>query len=246
MPLNIRFNSTFPYQCSPGYAGSYTRATLSPELGTTYTSNMLEAHWNVESGWDPALIVPISNFTLNPSTKTLLYGQQVFETIRANMGYDTRIRLLRPRDHLVEMRRAAAKLALPDFDEDELLTCVKRLILSDASLIPSPYSNGSLEVRVVLMGSDSRIEIEPSKSAVLYVFMVPHTQTSLLQYTEPRSVLVDPAYARSWPDSLGEFKTAGNYAPTLLPTQTARELGKLIKEKVAIRVSLLRSANISC
>ena len=187
---------------------------------------MLEARWDVETGWAPAFIVPIGNFSLNPSTKALMYGQFVFDSIRANMGYDNRIRLLRPLDHLANLRKAATRMALPDFDDEELLICMKRLVLSDASLIPAPYSNASLEIRVAVMGSDSKIEIEPSKSAVLYVYMIPHTQVSLLQYTEPRTVYVDPQYARSWPGSLGEYKTSNNYATAMLPTHTAHELGK--------------------
>lgn len=187
---------------------------------------MLEAKWSHKYGWNPAYIVPISNISMNPSSKMLMYGQQVFDILKASMGFDNRIRLFRPRLHLNLFRKSAERLALPDFDDEELLQCIKQFVLSEAALIPPAYSNASAEIRIVLAGISPTIGVEPSKEALLYVHMIRHTPQTLLQYTTPKNVYIDPQFARSWPGSLGQYQTLTNFAPTLYVNHIAQSMGK--------------------
>ena len=124
------------------------------------------------------------------------------------------------------LKKSAERLALPDFDDEELLLCIKRFILSEAALIPAAYSNSSAEIRVILAGISPSVELEPSQEALLYVYMIRHTPQSLKQYSLPKNVFIDPKFTRSWPGSLGQHQTMANYAPTLYVNHIARSLGK--------------------
>lgn len=186
---------------------------------------MIEAKWSSEVGWDPAYIVPHANMSLYPAAKVLSRGQQVYDILQALMGFDNRIRLFRPNLHLERFRRSAARLGLPDFDSNEMTICLKRLILTDASFLPPSYSNGSLEIRAILVGVDDNLHFKPSEEAVLYIFMNRQTATTLAEITKPQSVFADSQYTRSWTGGIGEFMTSANDASTLLVTQIALSQG---------------------
>lgn len=186
---------------------------------------MIEAKWNAEVGWEPGFIVPHQNLTLFPASKVLNKGQQAYDVMQALMGFDNRIRMFRPNLHLERLRRSAIRLGLPDFDSSEMMICLKRLILTDSSFLPPSYSNGSLEVRMVLMGVDDDLRFKPSEDALLYVFMNRHTTSTLAELTKPQAVFADPQYSRSWVGGLGEYMTSANDATALLVTQIAMAQG---------------------
>ncbi|RWS25125.1 branched-chain-amino-acid aminotransferase: cytosolic-like protein [Leptotrombidium deliense] len=211
------------FRCSGGFAGSFA-----PNFGKPccdFTSNMLEAKWSREFGWDPMYMVPFQNLSLSPGSRVILQGQQVYDVIQATMGFDNRIRLFRPDQHLQRLRRTAAKLSLPDFDEHELLICVKRLVLSDASFIPPAYTNGSLEVRIMFIGPEPNNKITMSREATLYAFMIRHSSQSVAEYKRSKIVYADPKYSRAWIGSLAQYKTSANIAPTFYVTDIANGLG---------------------
>lgn len=141
------------------------------------------------------------------------------------MGFDNRIRLFRPNLHIERFRRSAARIGLPDLDSSELTICLKRLILTDASFLPPSYSNGSLEIRTVMIGVDDDMRIKPGEDVLLYVFMNRHTTATLSEISKPQSVFADSQYARSWVGGIGEFETSANYASTLLVSQIATQQG---------------------
>ncbi|RWS11278.1 branched-chain-amino-acid aminotransferase: cytosolic-like protein [Dinothrombium tinctorium] len=213
-----------PFQCAASFGGAFSPKPASSSYLDT-TANMLEGRWTRNFGWDPTYIVPFQNVTLNPGARILLYGQQVFDSIQATLGFDNRIRLFRPEEHLKRLRRTAIRLALPDFDEQELLICIKRLVLSDASYIPPAFTNGSLEVRIVLMGSEANAKISRNNEATLYVFLIRHLTPSIVEHKKSRVLYADPKYVRSWIGSLGQYLTSANYAGLFYVTNVANSLG---------------------
>lgn len=226
---------SFFLQCAATYAGSYGHEYEKPSLHHTshfgvsnnhdFTPHMIEAKWSSSNGWESAYVVPHQNISLFPAAKVLTHGQQVFDVLQAVMGFDNRIRILRPNLHLERFRRSAARLGLPDLDVSEMTICLKRLILTDASFLPPSYSNGSLEIRTVMIGVDDDMSVKPGEDVLLYVFMNRHTTSTLNEISKPQSVFSDSQYTRAWVGGLGEYKTSANYAATLLVTQIAKSQG---------------------
>ncbi|KAJ1363778.1 hypothetical protein KIN20_023713 [Parelaphostrongylus tenuis] len=66
---------------------------------------------------------------------------------------DDRIRRFRPELNRRRMRRTSVRAALPDFDGDELLKCIKELIRLNQSWVPSK-KEASLYIRPALIGTD--------------------------------------------------------------------------------------------
>ena len=241
MRLNFMFEETFESsflsdeQCAATYAGSYGHEYEKPSLHHTshygvssnhdFTPHMIEAKWNAESGWDPAFIVPHQNISLYPSAKVLMHGQQVYDVLQALMGFDNRIRMFRPNLHLDRLRRSAGRLGLPDFDANEMIICLKRLILTDASFLPPSYSNGSIELRLVMMGVDDDLRFKPAEDVLLYIFANRHTANTVAEITKPQSVFADSQYSRSPVGGIGEFMSSANDASTLLVNQIAQSQG---------------------
>ena len=190
-----------------------------------FTPHMIEAKWNVETGWEPAFIVPHQNVSLFPSAKVLLRGQQVYDAIQVLMGFDNRIRMFRPNLHLERLRRSAARLGLPDFDASELTICLKRLVLTDASFLPPSYSNGSLEVRLMMMGVDDDMRFKPAEDVVFYVYASRQTAATMAEITKPQALLADSQYSRASIGGIGEYMTSANDAQALLVTQIAHSQG---------------------
>jgi branched-chain amino acid aminotransferase len=186
---------------------------------------MIEAKWNVETGWDPAFIVPHTNTSLYPSAKVLLRGQQVYDEIQVLMGFDNRIRMFRPNLHMERLRRSAARMGLPDFDANEMTICLKRLILTDASFLPPSYSNGSLEIKLVMMGIDDDMRFKPAEDVVLYAYANRHTAATVAEITKPQVLFADSQYSRTSVGGIGEYMTSANDAPALLVTQIAHQQG---------------------
>jgi len=230
-----KYGPGLPFRCAATYAGSYGHEYEKPSLhhashygvssNHDFTPHMIEAKWNVETGWEPAYVVPHQNISLYPSAKVLLRGQQVYDVMQALMGFDNRIRMFRPNLHLDRLRRSAGRMGLPDFDANEMIICLKRLILTDASFLPPSYSNGSLELRLVMMGVDDDMRFKPAEDVVLYIFANRHTTNTVAEITKPQALFADSQYSRASVGGIGEFMTSSNDALTLLVTQIAQSQG---------------------
>jgi len=154
-----------------------------------------------------------------------MHGQQVYDVMQALMGFDNRIRLFRPNLHLDRLRRSAGRLGLPDFDSNEMIICLKRLVLTDASFLPPSYSNGSLELRLVMVGIDDDMRFKPAEDVMLYIFASRHTANTVAEITKPQALFADSQYSRTSVGGIGEFMSSANDAPTLLVTQIAAAQG---------------------
>lgn len=205
------------------YRISYTERLLPSPDG--FTPHVLKARWTLDYGWEPAYVVPMLNITLHPAAKVLTRGQQVFDAITANKGFDGEIRMFRPEVHIQRFKDSANRLILPDIEENELLYCLKQLVKADSEYIPAAYSNGSLQVRPVLVGTDEDDSISQTKEAILYVYLKVFKGTDKRDISVPRDVMSDPEYSRVWPGGLGQHLTSANYAGLLMVARLSKSLG---------------------
>lgn len=187
---------------------------------------MLEGHWTLELGWEPVYVQAFQNFTLNPGARTLLVGQQVNERIQAIMGFDNRIRLFRPELYLKKFRKAALRLALPDINEDELLICVKRLTLTDASYLPPAYTNGTLEIHLVMMSPEPELKFtKRNREAILYAFIMRHSYQSISEEAQPKVLYADSKFTRTNDKTLRPHRTPANFGNSFFVNDIAYSVG---------------------
>ncbi|ESO91755.1 hypothetical protein LOTGIDRAFT_163115 [Lottia gigantea] len=204
------------------YADLTVEQTKSPQakptpdkllFGHHFTDHMLEVDWTSKNGWGKPHISPLHNLSFHPAAKVLHYGIELFEGMKAYMGVDGKIRLFRPMENMKRMNKTAKRCDLPTFDGEELISCIKKLILIDREWVPKA-ENSSLYIRPTLIGNDPTLGVSKSQQALLFVIVGPvgsYFTTGL----EPVTLMADPKYVRAWPGGCGSYKMGSNYAPTI-------------------------------
>lgn len=191
-------------------------------FGHNFSDHMLKVEWT-KSGWDKPVICPLSNLSLHPAAKVFHYGIELFEGMKAYRGEDNKIRMFRPFENMKRMKLTAERSYLPDFDANELVKCMKKLLQIDSEWVP--YSNKcSLYIRPTFIGTEPTLGVTQSASALLYVLtgpVGPYYPTGM----NPITLMADPAYVRAWPGGCGNFKMGSNYAPTIAISSEAEKRG---------------------
>ncbi|XP_049977187.1 branched-chain-amino-acid aminotransferase, mitochondrial isoform X2 [Alexandromys fortis] len=193
-------------------------------FGKTFTDHMLMVEWTKKTGWSRPRIQPFQNLTLHPACSALHYSLQLFEGLKAYKGRDQQVRLFRPWLNMDRMLRSARRLCLPDFDKQELLECIRRLIEVDKDWVPDSHGS-SLYVRPVLIGNEPSLGVGLVTQALLYVILCPVSSYFPGDSMTPVSLLADPTFIRAWMGGVGDYKVGGNYGPTVALQQEAQKKG---------------------
>ncbi|CAD5120895.1 DgyrCDS9447 [Dimorphilus gyrociliatus] len=164
-------------------------------------------------GWSRPKILPFQNFSMHPASKVFHYGIELFEGLKAYRGADNVIRLFRPDKNMERMIETANRCEFPDFDGNELIGCIKKLISIDRDWVPNSQSS-TLYIRPSMIATEPCIGIGFSNQTKLFVITGPvgaYYQTGL----KPVSLLADPQFVRAFEGGTGYYKMGCNYAPTI-------------------------------
>ena len=195
-------------------------------FGSTFTDHMLEIKWSAAKGWQKPVISPLHNFSFHPAAKVLHYAQTLFEGMKAYHCVDGKVRLFRPDMNMKRMLRATKRMGLAEFDENELLKCLKKLVSIDSRWAPNK-PNHSLYVRPTYIGSEPTLGVSSAKESILFVILSPvgsyfkNDQNKL----EPVTLFADEKVVRAWPGGCGDNKLGSNYGPTIKIQQNAMQQG---------------------
>ncbi|CAE6532050.1 unnamed protein product [Rhizoctonia solani] len=172
---------------------------------------------NPETGWSVPVIKPYAPLELDPAVS--LY----FEGMKAFADPSGRPRLFRPDLNMRRMSTSADRVALPHFDENELLKLIKKLVQHEAQWIPK-IQGYSLYIRPTMIGTRPAIGVAASTHACLYVICSPTGPYFPTGY-KPVSLWAEQDAVRSWPGGTGAYKLGINYAPCFKPQQEAARKG---------------------
>ena len=196
------------------------------QFGNTFTDHMLEIKWSESGGWEKPVILPLHDFTFHPAAKVLHYAQTLFEGMKAYHCADGKVRLFRPDMNMARMRRSAIRTDLAEFDEAELLKCLKKLVHIDRRWVPNK-PNHSLYVRPTFIGTEPTLGVSSAKESILFVILSPvgsyfkNDQNKL----EPVALYADERAVRAWPGGCGDNKMGSNYGPTIKVQRNAVKEG---------------------
>ncbi len=192
-------------------------------FGKHFTDHMFLMEWHRERGWHNARICPYQKFQMDPAATVLHYGQSIFEGLKAYRGDDGQILMFRPTDNFERMNRGAARMSMPLFPVGDVMKAVKALIYLDRDWIPQ--GNGaSLYLRPTMIGVDPYLGLKPSETYTFFVIMSP-VGPYYPEGFSPTKIYVCKDYARAVKGGVGNVKTAGNYAASLLATEEAKKEG---------------------
>lgn len=101
-------------------------------FGTVTTDHILEIDWEQSSGWGRPLIKPYADLLLDPAASVFHHCTEVYEGLKAYRSAAGEVLLFRPHDNMQRMRSSCRAVGLPDFDGEELLSCIKELVRIDS------------------------------------------------------------------------------------------------------------------
>merc|ERR1719481_1711908 len=120
------------------------------------------------------------------------------------------------------MNMTAERSCLPTFDSQQLLECIRKLVLLDKDWVPK-VQNSSLYIRPTIIGTEPTLGLGPANQATLFVILSP--VGAYFGASKSVTLLCDPRYVRATPGGCGYTKMGSNYAPTLWVQKAAEKEG---------------------
>lgn len=192
-------------------------------FGKIFSDHMFLMEYEREHGWQNARIAPYGPIILDPAAMILHYGQEIFEGLKAYRGAGGEICLFRPRMNFERMNRSAARLCMPEVPIEDQLQAVSALLRADREWIPSARGT-SLYIRPAMIATEAGLGVRPSAEYLYFIIAGP-VGNYYSRGFEPVRILVEQRYVRAAKGGVGEAKTGGNYAASLLAARNAKEKG---------------------
>jgi branched-chain amino acid aminotransferase len=192
-------------------------------FGTHFTDHMFNLDYTSDLGWHNARIEPYAPFVLDPATMVLHYGQGIFEGMKAYRTGSGDVQLFRPRDNFTRLNYSARKLCIPEIDVDLALKALKDLLGIEKDWVPSAEGT-SLYIRPTMIATDPFLGVRASHTYRFYIILSP-VGAYYAEGFNPIKIMVTREHVRAVRGGVGDTKTMGNYAASLLAGQKAVEAG---------------------
>jgi len=193
-------------------------------FGKTFTTHILEMDYDAEKGgWQDAIIKKHENISLSPAALVFHYGQAIFEGLKAYKHIDGSISLFRPTKNLERLNRSAVKMCIPEIDINFVLKALLELVNIDRNWIPSKPGH-SLYIRPVVFATDPMVGVKPGDKYKFLILLSPVGPYYPGGF-KPVPIMVTDKYVRAVRGGVGDCKTAGNYAASLMAQREAKKLG---------------------
>ena len=192
-------------------------------FGTQFTDHMFNMDYTSDLKWHNPRIEPYGPFSLDPATMVLHYGQGIFEGMKAYRTESGRIQLFRPRDNFNRLNYSARKLCIPEVDVEFILGALKELLRVEKDWVPS-VPGTSLYIRPAIIATDPFLGVRASNTYRLFIILSP-VGAYYAEGFNPVKILVTRDHVRAVRGGVGDTKTMGNYAASLLAGQEAHDAG---------------------
>lgn len=197
------------------------------QFGKTFAPHMLIISYT-NNQWQNPEIVPYGPLSISPGSSCLNYGMTCFEGMKAYRSLapdDSSLRLFRPDKNMERLSSSMERLSLPgyDFDPNELIQCIQKLIRIDQDWVPSGEGY-SLYLRPNVIAMSDNLGLANPDSLLLYVVTSP-VGPYYKDGFKPVRLLCESKFVRAYKGGTGNCKIGGNYAPTMKPAKEAAEKG---------------------
>jgi branched-chain amino acid aminotransferase len=192
-------------------------------FGSIFTDHMFNLDYNPKDGWHNPRIEPYGPIVMDPATMMLHYGQGVFEGLKAYQTASGRIQLFRPMENMQRLNRSARRLCIPEVAPDFLLDALKQLLQLEKDWVPGAPET-SLYIRPTVIATDPFLGVRASNTYRLYIILSP-VGAYYPEGFNPIKIWVTREYVRAVRGGVGEAKTPGNYAASLLAGDEAHRRG---------------------
>lgn len=188
-------------------------------FGRVFTDHMFVMDFK-DGQWQDARIVGVDSIPMHPANLTLHYGQSIFEGMKASKNEDGVPLLFRVDQHVARMNASAKRMCMPNIDPGMFTEAVRQLVIIEKDWIPD-QKGSALYIRPFMFATDEFLGVAPSETYKFIVLTLPVAP----YYSRPVKLFASTQYIRAAQGGVGEAKTAGNYAASLLASKQARDKG---------------------
>jgi branched-chain amino acid aminotransferase len=185
--------------------------------------HMFVMKYDEQVGWHDGTIKPYGSFSLDPAAMSLHYGQAIFEGLKAYRGKDDKILLFRPTDNLKRMNVSATRMCMPEIPVDVVYGALKQLVTLDKEWVPGA-EGATLYIRPTMIASEAGLGVRPAKEYIFFIINCP-VGAYYPEGFNPVKIFVTDKYVRAVAGGVGNVKTAGNYAASIMAAVEAQEQG---------------------
>lgn len=168
---------------------------------------MITIDYDRNLGWSDPVFRSFESLHLHPFNPALHYGVQCYEGTKAYKNEKGEIRLFRVEQNALRFKRSSMRLTLPDFDGQELINLIVRLVKEDEKWIP-PISECSLYVRPFHLGISESLGVHSPEKSKLIIAAGP-VGSYYASGFKPISLYCATEAIRSAPKGTGFYKIGG-------------------------------------
>ena len=184
---------------------------------------MAPAVWTPDKGWHDFRIEAYGPLSLDPAGAVLHYGQETFEGLKAYRHEDGSIWTFRPTYNAARLNHSNRRLAIPELEHEAFIGSLVNLVRQDAAWVPNAPGS-SLYLRPFIFASEAFLGVRAAERYE-YLAVASPSGAYFTNGFQPIDVWVEREFHRAGPGGMGDAKTGGNYASSLLPKTIAHEGG---------------------
>ncbi len=161
--------------------------------------------------WQRFDLLPYAPLQLDPCSKVLHYGQEIFEGMKVFRHPDDKIYMFRPEMNARRFNQSARRMAMPEIPEEDFLNACEVICAYSKHLVPRRLGE-SLYLRPFMIATEVGMGIKPSKQ---FLFIIVASPSGSYFSGDSVKVYIERDDIRSAPGGIGFAKTGGNYAASL-------------------------------
>ena len=192
-------------------------------FGRAMTDHMLVIDYDAGQGWHDARIVPYAPLSIDPASKVLHYGEEIFEGLKAYRTADGAIQLFRPDCNIRRLNDSADRLCMPRIPEELALDAIAELVRLEQDWVPREKDT-SLYIRPFMIGLDPSLDVHASRHVQFIVIVCP-VGAYYPEGLNPVKIYIEDEDVRAVRGGTGMAKTGGNYAASLRAGNRAEQKG---------------------
>jgi branched-chain amino acid aminotransferase len=124
--------------------------------------------------------------------------------MKAYKDREGKIRLFRPEKNMARLNHSMTRLAMPSFNGEGFLECLKALLQLDSSWIPD-QEGYSMYIRPTAIGTSPYLGVEAAQHVKLYAILSPVGPYYRSGF-KPVKLYADTVHTRAWPGGVGNAK----------------------------------------
>ncbi|MFD4528753.1 branched-chain amino acid aminotransferase [Streptomyces sp. NPDC058470] len=208
----------------PRSAAEREAILASPGFGRYFTDHMVTIKWTEGRGWHDGQLVPYGPLSLDPANMTLHYAQEIFEGLKAYRQPDGSVATFRPDMNAKRFQSSARRLGMPELPVEMFIEACDVLVQQDRAWVPAHGGEESLYLRPFMIATEVGLGVKPANEYLFLVIASP-AGAYFPGGVQPVSIWLSEDRVRAVPGGVGDAKTGGNYAASLLAQAEAAAKG---------------------